>query len=501
MPGKAATVSHPSIEKTVRRILAHLKPGARGLPLTSLSEEVQGITSDSRKVQPGMVFVAVRGGASDGHDHIEEAFEKGAVLAVGEVALEIPGYVQVADSRLALAYLAAAHTGYPSTKMLMVAVTGTSGKTTTTYLLESILKAAGHQVGVIGTINFRYGTQVIDSTHTTPGAAELQSLLAQMHKDGCTAVVMEVSSHALRQERVAAIAFDAMLFTNLSAEHLDFHRDMEDYYSAKATLFKDLPQYAIHVGKKPLAAINRDDSYGARLARELARESEMALSVKEYFTPVLNISLSGIEGEIEGVAIHSSLTGAFNGSNIAGAVSLGLGLGIPASQVAKGISQLKGVPGRLDRVDNQRGVHVWVDYAHKPDALEKVLLTLREIRKGQRLITVFGCGGDRDRQKRPVMGRTAVELSDYVWITSDNPRTEDPQAIIREILNGVTGHAHYKVEPDRRRAIFGAIRMASRGDLVLIAGKGHENYQILGTEKIHFDDREVAIEALSVAKA
>lgn len=486
---KAATALEEKVKQVLEQNTAQIL----------LPPEVKGVTSDSRKVLPGMIFVAVRGGATDGHEHIADALKKGAILVIAETS--VPGQIQVKDSRLALAQLAAAFAGYPSQKMLMIAVTGTSGKTTSTYLVEAILKAHGHRVGVIGTINFRFGNEVMDSTHTTPGAAELQHLLASMYQAGCTAVVMEVSSHALKQKRVVGIAFDAMLFTNLSAEHLDFHPDMEDYYAAKASLFKDLSGYSILCGKTPVGVVNRDDEYGKRLLQELSKEAHAKFQVKEYFTPVLNISLQGIEGEVEGVQIHSPLTGDFNGSNIAGAVSLTRALGISSEAVARGVGGLRAVPGRLDRVPNENGIHVWVDYAHKPDALEKVLQTLQKIRRGQQLITVFGCGGDRDRQKRPVMGRTAVHLSDFVWITSDNPRTENPAAIIGEILKGVTGHTNFKVEPDRRLAIRGAIEMAKPGDLVLIAGKGHETYQILGTEKIHFDDREEAIEALSAAKA
>ncbi|MBI2711664.1 MAG: UDP-N-acetylmuramoyl-L-alanyl-D-glutamate--2,6-diaminopimelate ligase [Bdellovibrio sp.] len=471
----------------------------------NLPGQVLGVTSDSRKVRPGMIFVAIQGGSTDGHAHIPQAFQAGALAVVGEASFIPSGeqnYIRVVDSREALALLAAEIEGRPSEKMLMVAVTGTSGKTTTTYLVESILKAAGHQVGVIGTINFRYGEKVIDSTHTTPGAVELQHLLAEMRQAGCTAVVMEVSSHALKQKRVGSIAYDAMVFTNLSPEHLDFHPDMEDYYAAKASLFKDLADYAVSKGKNPVAAINGDDPYGKRLLREVASRS--GLKVCEYFTPVLEITLDGISGVISNIPIQSPLTGGFNGSNIAGAVALAVGLKLSSEAIMHGVSALKGVPGRLDRVQSKSSVHVWVDYAHKPDALEKVLKTLAAIRKGHRLICVFGCGGDRDRSKRPVMGRHAVALADYTWITSDNPRTEKPQAIIEEILAGVQGvvdSTRFCVEPDRRKAIFGAIQMAKPGDLVLIAGKGHENYQILGTQKIHFDDKEVAAEALSVAKA
>lgn len=487
--------------------------------LTGLSP-VASVTSDSRQVKPGTVFVAIRGGSQDGHRFLVAAEKAGAVAAVGEnpkpAELRIP-YVQVPDSRLALAGLAASLHGRPSESMLVIGVTGTSGKTTTTYLLEAILTAAGKKVGVIGTVNFRYGGKILESTHTTPGSVELQKLLAEMRDGGCDAVIMEVSSHALKQHRTAFIAFDGAVFTNLSPEHLDFHPDMEDYFRAKKLLFTDMVDFAISRGKRPCAAINGEDSYGKRLIQDLLakpypgfRWSEYGLSPEcEVNGTGLSIDLSGIRGRAGDFEIRSELTGRFNAFNILAAASIARGLGIPPEAVAQGLSSLRLVPGRLERVANPRGIHVLVDYAHKPDALEKVLRTLREVRGSHRLITVFGCGGDRDRKKRPVMGRLAVELSDQVVVTSDNPRTEDPGAIIQEILQGIsevpaTSRSPYSVEPDRKKAIGLAISTAEPGDIVLIAGKGHEDYQIIadpaapgGTRKIHFDDREVAAEALA----
>ncbi len=467
--------------------------------------EIQSITSDSREVRPGTLFVAVQGTARDGHEFIEGAQRAGAVAVVGEKpapeGLRVP-YFQVPRSRLALAELAARFYGSPSHGMLMVGVTGTSGKTTTTYLIESILSAAGHSVGVIGTVNFRHGDQIIPSTHTTPGPVELQALLARMRAEGCSAVVMEVSSHALKQDRVSGIAFDGMVFSNLSPEHLDFHPDMEDYYQSKTLLFTKMVAAATFAQKAPFAAINRQDSYGQRLLAELTASSPAEGFRFEGFEvpPTLIADLRGIHGQVGGVRVDSELMGTFNASNLMAALSVCRGLGIADDSIAAGLARVKTVPGRMERVPNGAGVHVLVDYAHKPDALQKVLTTLRELKGSHRIITVFGCGGDRDRTKRPVMGRIAAELSDLVWITSDNPRTEDPSAIISEIVAGAKGQARCEVEPDRKRAIFKAISKAATGDLVLIAGKGHEDYQILGTTKIHFDDREVAAEALA-AKA
>ena len=494
----------------------------QGLPRASstnlrdaiLATHVTGVTSDSRDVQPGTVFVAVKGIAQDGHAFIPEVQRAGALLIVGETPppaeLAVP-YLQVPEARLALAHLAANFYGHPSHAMTMVGVTGTSGKTTTTYLCEAMLKASGHQVGVLGTVNVRFGARIYPATHTTPGAVELQGFLARMQADGCTAVVMEVSSHALKQHRSATIAFDAMVFTNLSPEHLDFHPDMEDYYLSKAMLFQEYIDVAVAAGKHPTAVVNADDANGQRLLAELKAAKRSDLRVLAYgLEPGVDVSGSGlaidlasIRGDVTGVPVQSSLTGRFNASNILAALGVGRGLGLSPQAIAQGIAALPTVPGRLERVPNTRGVHILVDYAHKPDALEKVLKTLREVKGPHRLITVFGCGGDRDRLKRPVMGRLAVELSDYVFVTSDNPRTEKPEAIIQEITQGIVGHTNYTIEPDRRQAIFAAVHQARPGDLVVIAGKGHEDYQILAdpahpqrTVKIHFDDREVAAEAL-----
>lgn len=477
---------------------------------------VTGVTSDSRQVRPGFIFVAVRGTSQDGHLFIRQAQQQGAALIVGEEREPESGhlapYLQVEDSRLALAQLAANFHGNPSHAMLMVGVTGTSGKTTSTYLIESILKASGRETGLIGTVAFRYRDKVLDSTHTTPGAVELQALLSEMRGAGCTAVVMEVSSHALKQHRVAGIAFDAMVFTNLSPEHLDFHPDMEDYFQAKAMLFRELADVAVAAGKRPVAAINADDEHGRRLiallqAREPRSMAELVpFSVEGSAAGIhgrdLIVDLEGIRGPAAGTILQSPLTGRFNVSNLLGAVATALALRIDADSIARGVAGVT-VPGRLERVPNDQGIHVLVDYAHKPDALEKVLETLKSVPGKKRLLTVLGCGGDRDRRKRPVMGATAARMSDRVYVTSDNPRTEDPAAIIQEITSGMQGFSNFAVEPDRKKAIFAAIRDAGAGDIVLIAGKGHENYQIIadpgspsGTRKIHFDDRETAAEAL-----
>lgn len=467
-----------------------------------LKQSIYKITSDSREVVPGTVFVAIQGGTQDGYQFIEGALEKGALFIIGDKKLASTPtfpYLQVKNARKTLAEMAARLNDQPSHELLMIGITGTSGKTTTTYLVESILKEAGHQVGVIGTINFRYGDKIYPSTHTTPGAPELQALLKQMKTEGCTAVVMEVSSHALKQYRVAGIAFDGMVFTNLSPEHLDFHPTMEDYYRSKAMLFEELADYAHHVGKSPVGVINLEDEAGKRLFQQVKSTRSSVIQPIGFKTdPNLQVGVNGIFGTLNGISIESPLTGDFNHSNLAAAVTLTHGLGIPDEVISNGVRKLKGIPGRLERVENSLGLHIWVDYAHKPDALEKVLQTLKRLQGGGRLITVFGCGGDRDRQKRPVMGKIAVTNSDWVWITSDNPRSENPESIIQEILQGTQGHSSLSVEVDRKKAIVGAIGMSQPGDLILIAGKGHETYQIFGAQKVHFDDREIAAEACSL---
>lgn len=497
--------------KTLAQVLQRLPAAQKAqIPAAALTATVTGVTSDSRLVRAGSIFVAVRGGSRDGHQFVADAAKAGAVLVFAETGVSIPSssgsvpVITVPDPREALALAAAGFYGHPSEKLLMVGVTGTSGKTTSTYLIESILREGGRNPGVIGTVNFRYGGKVIDSTHTTPGAPELQKLLADILAAGCDSVVMEVSSHALKQHRVDQVAFDGMVFTNLTPEHLDFHPDMDDYFNAKKLLFTTLAAFAVSVGKKPFGAINAESDYGQRLLKELERDLPGGARAEGFAVPpTLAFGIDGIRGEAEGVSVSTPLTGRFNAANVMGALKVARGLGVSADAVRRGIAALPIVPGRLERVSNSRGIHVLVDYAHKPDALDNVLRTLREVKGRGRLITVFGCGGDRDRKKRPLMGRIATEFSDLVIVTSDNPRTEKPEAIVQEILAGIEAGAA-QVEIERPKAIMRAIEEAQPGDIVLIAGKGHEDYQIIadptaetGTRKIHMDDRELAAEALA----
>ncbi len=489
--------------------------------MAELARSASSVVQDSRQVRPGSIFFAIRGSSSDGHDRVPAVLNAGASACVVDGDYRLPEgsdekwqgrLIHVADTREAFGWACSAFHGNPSHSMLMVGVTGTSGKTTTTYILESILRAAGHRVGVIGTVNFRIGDRVLPSTHTTPGSDELQKLLGEMKHEGCTAVVMEVSSHALKQHRTKGIAFDAMVFTNLSPEHLDYHPTMQDYFESKMLLFTAYAEDARRAEKNPRLVVNADDEYGRTLAGALGPDawsfSLRSDSMARIRAEKLVLDLSGISASVvmdgtNALSFRTALVARFNAQNSLAAAGAALALGVPAAAIEAGLLALQGVPGRLEKVPNSVGLNILVDYAHKPDALEKVLHTLRDLRRpGQRILTVVGCGGDRDRTKRPVMGRLAEALSDVAIITSDNPRTENPARIMEEILAGVSDRDRVIVQVDRREAIFEAVRTARSGDLVLIAGKGHEDYQIIadsaapgGTRKVHFDDREVAAEA------
>jgi UDP-N-acetylmuramoyl-L-alanyl-D-glutamate--2,6-diaminopimelate ligase len=484
-----------------------------------LDQEVTGLTYDSRHMSVGEIFFAISGEKFDGHEFIPQALQSGAagvVVARKETWPQGTTWIRTKDVRRTMGLWGAHFYGRPSRRMKLVGVTGTNGKTTVTYLVESILSAAGLKPGVIGTINYRYRGRQVPSHHSTPESLELQSLLAEMETAGAQSVAMEVSSHALVQERVRGIDFDVALFTNLSRDHLDYHTDMDDYFLAKSRLFTDYLK--VSVKPKKAAVIYGEDARGGELLRKVGGAGLETWSYGEDsgwdIHPVkVHSDVSGLRGQLKFkgryLDFSSPLIGAANLQNIMGAVGVGGCLELPAAVIAKGIEQLTSVPGRLEKVENNRGVSVLVDYAHTPDALEKVLGAVRPLTQ-RRVVTVFGCGGDRDRGKRPLMGEITARLSDLVVLTSDNPRTEDPLRILAEIEDGIqkTGlrrfldehpqtERGYWVEKDRRAAIRIALRAAQRGDVVLIAGKGHEDYQILGAKKIHFDDREVAREELS----
>jgi len=482
-----------------------------------LDREVFDIAHDSRKVRPGSLFVAVRGFHSDGHQFIPQAVQAGAVAIVAEkgrneAAFRMTPMIVVDDSRRALALLAAAFYGHPSQNLILVGITGTNGKTTTTYLIKSIMEAAGRKAGLIGTIDYRVGDKVYTAPNTTPESLDLQRLLAEMVGFGVEYCVMEVSSHALALGRTVGCEFAVAGFTNLTQDHLDFHESMESYFRVKLLLFAGLSPNAF-------AVINSDDVRATEIiGATRAKVLTTGLSERADIRPSGSIG-HGIRGLSFSVAtpsgtisVESSLVGRHNIYNILSAIGIGTALGFAGDDIARGISAMRAVPGRMEKVDEGQPFNVVADYAHTEDALVRLLETVREIATGK-VITVFGCGGDRDRGKRPKMGAAAVNGSDIVIVTSDNPRTEDPLSIIGEIEKGMEasgvrlpvcdlvsatapGKTPYFVIPDRHAAIAAAINMAGKGDVVVLAGKGHEDYQIIGDRKIHFDDREIARDEL-----
>jgi UDP-N-acetylmuramoyl-L-alanyl-D-glutamate--2,6-diaminopimelate ligase len=482
--------------------------------------EITSICTDSRTAQPGCLFAAVPGYRDNGLKYVGDALSRGAAallveegsgigsagLAAAPGAIDRPSAPGGADSekqgagrpvpvcctrsvRRSVLELARAFFGYPSSSFHLTGVTGTNGKTTVTYLIEAFLEQAGHVPGVVGTINYRYAGTAVKAGNTTPDPLALQAMFSGM-KDKVSHLVMEVSSHALAMDRVFPGDFDAALFTNLSQDHLDFHADMEDYFQAKARLFTGLKQSSI-------AVINVDDVYGKRLAGMSAGTvTTCALGAEaDYRCTGYDLSITGSRFTVNGREYVTHLVGTHNVGNILAALALALRIGIPEETIGAALERFENVPGRFERVGAGGDFHVFVDYAHTPDALAHIIETANQLKQA-RVITVFGCGGDRDRTKRPKMGAVVEQGSDVSIVTSDNPRTEDPLAIIEEIKAGMKGH-NALVIPDRREAIHQAVSMARRNDIVLIAGKGHEDYQILGEKRIHFDDREVALEALS----
>ncbi len=478
-------------------ILAPLSVKANGFSKEDAQRSFSGVFLHSKQVQPGSLFIAIVGNQQDGTKYVQEAVERGASAIVTQIPLSEVNLPQilVSDTRAAAADLACAWFRYPAQKLDCIGITGTNGKTTTAYMLRSILEAAGRKVGMFGTVGYFLLDRAVPAPNTTPDALLLQAYLAELLAHGADSAVMEVSSHALTQSRTRGIPFRAAVFTNLSSEHLDYHQTLEDYFTAKARLFEDLPPNAT-------AVINADDPVFMRL-KGLTRASVSPFGID---APEAKIKAKILESSLEGMhiqlqtpqgetRIRLALPGKHNVMNLLAASGAALSLGVSLEDISQGISRLKTVPGRLEKIEGAP-FSVFVDYAHTDDALEKALRNLRPLTRG-RLILVFGCGGDRDRSKRPRMGRVGTELANFTWITSDNPRREDPLAIIGEILVGVRSAAsRYQVEVDRRKAIHRAMEMARPGDVVLIAGKGHENYQIIGNNSSHFDDREIAREAI-----
>ncbi|MFA7405137.1 MAG: UDP-N-acetylmuramoyl-L-alanyl-D-glutamate--2,6-diaminopimelate ligase [Pelobacteraceae bacterium] len=481
---------------------------------------VTSLTCDSRAVVPGALFFALRGVQADGHRYIEQAVAAGAAAVVLEDAASAPDgcpWVKVTDGRAAMGRISALFNGEPTATRPLIGITGTNGKTTTTYLIEAILAAAGKPAAVLGTISYRFGATTIEASHTTPESTELQRAFLQLAEAGAESFVMEVSSHALEQKRVDGCHFDVGIFSNLTRDHLDYHATMESYLDAKSRLFSELLRPS---DDKPhrRAAINMDDPYGVEIARRSACpvitfgiEGSCDVRPKDVVSSVNGISATLVTpaGEINFI---SRLLGRFNLSNILAAAAAGVALDLPLQAIKQGIENHTTVPGRMERVENSRGVTCLVDYAHTGDALENVLTTLKELATG-RIITLFGCGGDRDNGKRPIMGKIAAAMSNLAIVTSDNPRTEEPQTILEQIKAGITplNLREYRVNElssgftdkgfamleNRREAIRLAVSLAHAGDIVLLAGKGHEDYQIIGRTKHHFDDREEAAAAFT----
>lgn len=473
-----------------------------------------GLCYDSRRLQAGDVFFALRGVASDGHAFVPAALAAGAVAVVVEdilAGVDESLCVVVDNARQTLALAAANYYANPSEKMAVVGVTGTNGKTTITYLLEAILAQAGLAPAVIGTINYRFGSEQRQAAHTTPESLDLMSHLADFYAAGARSLVMEVSSHALDQSRADGVHFQVGVFTNLTLDHLDYHQDMERYFASKKHLFSDLlPR------DNGRAVINIDDAYGRRLAAEVPGALTCGRRQDAVVRPVeLQVSLDGIKGQVltpaGTVDLSSRLLGDFNVENLLCAIGAAVALGLTPEVISAGLARAPGVPGRLERVENDRGAVILVDYAHTGDALQRVIAAMQDLRP-QRILTVFGCGGDRDRSKRPIMAEVAARGSDIAIATSDNPRTENPLDILADVQVGLR-RVHARewsrdeavtasgrgcvVIPDRREAICFAVSLLRPGDLLVVAGKGHEDYQILGKTRIHFDDREELRAALA----
>lgn len=462
--------------------------------------EVKGISCNSKQVSDNFVFVAIKGTREDGNRFIDEAIENGAraiVLEgsrVGELeSSKSVSFIRVKDTRRALARLATLFFGNPSLKIKVVGITGTNGKTTVSYLLEAALKEAGVQPSVIGTINYRFKDKIIPSKNTTPGPIELQSILSDMLKEGINYCLMEVSSHALDQDRTEGIDFHSAIFTNLTQDHLDYHKTLGKYFLAKAKLFKD-------INPNSFVVINNDDKYGLRL-KKLTKAKIITYSIENKADVVAkDIKLDSLGTEfrllIPGreIKFRSQLIGRHNVYNLLASLAWAFGAGIDISIIKSSLQGFTLVPGRLQRIDFEGDFSVFVDYAHTEDALKNIIQTLRLLSR-KRIIVVFGCGGERDKNKRPKMGRVVSQLSDYAIVTNDNPRWEDPDEIINDIKRGIRKN-NYCVIPERRQAIKKSLSMAKAGDIVLVAGKGHEKYQIIKDKVINFDDCQVIRECL-----
>ena len=471
--------------------------------------DVVSLCDDSRRVLPGSVFVAVRGYKVDGHNYLNQAIDQGAIAVIVEDESLVPddysgAVVIVDDARMALNQLANKFYGEPFNELFCVGITGTNGKTSTAYLIEAILKEYGWKAGVLGTIDHHLGNKIWKTDLTTPGVLELHRRLQEFVSLDARAAIFEVSSHALSQHRVDSIPFRVGVFTNLSRDHLDYHKTMDDYFLAKQILFKNLPQR--QGNKQFVAVINGDDEYGKKMEfGDGVKSYTYGKQPADFQFKILSNSFSGVNFHLStprgDEEFTLNLPGEHNVYNAVAAICAAIVTGVSLSTCKEALVKFQGVPGRLQKVVNDKGLHIFIDYAHTDQALESVLRALRQIGEkqepGYQLITVFGCGGDRDAGKRPFMMSMAQKYSDKVFLTSDNPRTEDPMKIINDALKVVSSKDidhNVFVEQDRRQAIYRAILFAKKGDVILIAGKGHEDYQIVGTEKMHFSDAEVVKE-------
>lgn len=482
-----------------------------------LDTDIQGMAYDSRNVKQGYLFVAMKGEKFDGHDFVGDAIRRGAAVIVTEKEIHAGGTcILVKDSRKAIACMANNFYERPSESLTLTGITGTNGKTTTTYILKSVLESWGKAVGLIGTIRHMIRDTVCPALHTTPESLEFQGLLREMLRAGCSHVISEVSSHALAQHRTDYVNFDAAVFTNLTRDHLDYHHTMDEYFRAKERLFLEL------LDEEGTSVVNFDDQYGKRLVSRLRATARSRHILTYGVNEEADITVRNIRNSFSGLAftlsfrghaydIASSLVGMPNVYNILSAAGAAVSLGIPPEAIIDGVAKAGTVNGRFERIDYGQAFYCFVDYAHTEDALQRLISSAREMiahhgaltgREGYqggaglpRIITVFGCGGDRDRGKRPAMGELAARLSDFVIVTSDNPRTEDPLDIIRDIEGGIAGK-NYLREPDRKKAIQQAVEMAGEGDIVLVAGKGHEDYQEIKGIRFPFSDREVLKEGI-----
>ena len=472
----------------------------------ALDLEIDDLTADSRAAEPGKLFAAIRGTSMDGHKFIADVIAKGATAILAESAPpsdfpQTAAWLHVPDSRAALAVLSATFYGEPAGELKMAGITGTNGKTTTAFLVHHIMRTAWHRAGLLGTILVDDGETRTPAKHTTPGSIELNPILATFRDNACRGAAMEVSSHGIHQKRVHHIAFDAAVFTNLTQDHLDYHGTLANYMEAKASWFHDLA--ANPLGKKPIAIINTDDARGNELA--MALEGKMPV-LRYGFGVHCDFRANGFRQKTDGMTfelaakgktflVRAPLIGRFNAYNLLAAIATASACGIKPREAIAALADSPQVPGRMENVGSAGGATVFVDYAHTPDAIENACRTLKEL-DPRRLITVFGCGGDRDSAKRPLMAAAAARYSDAVVITSDNPRSEDPEAIIREIGKGLPAKCNHLSITDRAEAINAAIANSRSGDIILIAGKGHETYQHFANHTIDFDDRKKADLAL-----